>query len=104
MLRVQDAKRENVYNITVEDAHEYFANGILVKNCDALRYACSSAFLGREILLDSPNLPSVDELQTLQRLSLATTEQEILDRRAKEEIAAEREWQRKMIMAGLEDD
>jgi hypothetical protein len=30
-----------VYNIEVEDMHEYFANGLLVKNCDAMRYACS---------------------------------------------------------------
>jgi hypothetical protein len=28
-----------VYNITVEDEHEYFANGILVSNCDALEYS-----------------------------------------------------------------
>ena len=28
-----------VYNITVEDEHEYFANGILVSNCDSIRYA-----------------------------------------------------------------
>lgn len=27
-----------VFNLTVEDAHEYFANGVLVSNCDALRY------------------------------------------------------------------
>lgn len=27
-----------VYNLTVEGAHNYFANGILVHNCDALRY------------------------------------------------------------------
>ena len=32
-------KKSDVYNITVEDAHEFLANGILVKNCDALRYA-----------------------------------------------------------------
>jgi intein/homing endonuclease len=31
---------EEVYDITVEDEHEYFANGVLVHNCmDALRYA-----------------------------------------------------------------
>lgn len=31
---------EEVYDIMVEDCHEYFANGILVHNClDALRYA-----------------------------------------------------------------
>lgn len=27
-----------VYNLTVKDCHEYFANGVLVSNCDALRY------------------------------------------------------------------
>jgi phage terminase large subunit-like protein len=32
-----DAPRE-VFNLTVEDAHEFFANGVLVHNCDALRY------------------------------------------------------------------
>src|SRR5699024_720522 len=30
---------EKVYNITVEDEHEYFANGILTHNCDSLRYS-----------------------------------------------------------------
>jgi hypothetical protein len=28
----------DVYNLTVEEAHCYYANGILVKNCDALQY------------------------------------------------------------------
>jgi hypothetical protein len=27
-----------VYNLTVEDEHEYFANGILVSNCDSFEY------------------------------------------------------------------
>jgi len=32
---------EEVYDLTVEDQHEFFANGILVHNCiDACRYAC----------------------------------------------------------------
>lgn len=31
-----------VYNITVEHAHEYFANGVLVSNCDAFRYAVTT--------------------------------------------------------------
>ena len=30
---------EDVYNITVDEAHDYFANGVLLLNCDALRYA-----------------------------------------------------------------
>jgi intein/homing endonuclease len=29
-----------VYNITVDEEHEYFANGVLVSNCDAMRYLC----------------------------------------------------------------
>ena len=33
-------KRADVYNLTVDGPHEFFANGILVKNCDALRYLC----------------------------------------------------------------
>ena len=36
---VVDAQTQKVYNITVEEEHEYFAEGILVANCDALRYA-----------------------------------------------------------------
>lgn len=30
--------RAEVFNLTVAEAHEYFANGVLVSNCDALRY------------------------------------------------------------------
>ncbi len=36
---VTNAKPSAVYNLTVEGMHEYFANGILVHNCDAARYA-----------------------------------------------------------------
>ena len=32
-------RTEQVYDLHVEDCHEYFANGLLVHNCDALRYA-----------------------------------------------------------------
>jgi hypothetical protein len=31
--------KERVYDLTIEEAHEYFANGVLVHNCDATRYA-----------------------------------------------------------------
>ena len=30
--------RRRTYNLTVKDVHEYFANDILVSNCDCLRY------------------------------------------------------------------
>jgi len=35
-------EKRTVYNITVETDHEYFANGILVANCDSLRYCTVS--------------------------------------------------------------
>ena len=35
-------KKQKVYNLSVEDCHEYFAEGILVSNCDALRYGLNS--------------------------------------------------------------
>ena len=33
-----ETRRQPVYNLTVEGEHEYFANGILVGNCDTMRY------------------------------------------------------------------
>lgn len=35
--------RAAVFNITVEGEHEYFANGLLVSNCDAFRYLTINA-------------------------------------------------------------
>ncbi len=29
-----------VWNLAVDGNHEYYANGVLVHNCDAMRYAC----------------------------------------------------------------
>ncbi len=38
---------EVVYDLTVEDAHDFFANGILVLNCmDSLRYCMTQFFTG----------------------------------------------------------
>ena len=34
--------KRKVYNLSVDNCHEFFANGILVSNCDALRYILSS--------------------------------------------------------------
>ena len=34
---INTQNRRAVYGLTVDDAHEYFANGVLVRNCDALR-------------------------------------------------------------------
>mgnify|MGYP000101804248 FL=1 len=39
VLSVLDTgRRSDVYNLTIEDVPEYFANGVLVHNCDAMRY------------------------------------------------------------------
>ena len=43
-------KIERVYNLEIEDQHEYFANGILVANCiDALRYALEDLIQSTQI-------------------------------------------------------
>lgn len=38
---VEDAGHGAVYDLTVDGEHEFFANGILVHNCDLLKYLCS---------------------------------------------------------------
>lgn len=38
VVRNSPGRYEKVYNLTVEDCPEYFANGILVHNCDVARY------------------------------------------------------------------
>jgi hypothetical protein len=35
-----------VFNLTVAEQPEYFANGVLVHNCDAIRYACMAVDRG----------------------------------------------------------
>jgi hypothetical protein len=54
VMRKISGKRKNlqkVYNFEVEDSHEYFANGILVHNCDG---AAGLAYL----ILDPEHIPS----------------------------------------------
>jgi hypothetical protein len=35
---------KDVFNLTVEDSHEFFANNILVHNCDAVAYLVDIAY------------------------------------------------------------
>lgn len=42
IAKIPNHKKQKVYNLTVKDVHEYYANGILVSNCDALRYLISA--------------------------------------------------------------
>ena len=47
VLRRRIGKRE-VFNLTVENNHEYYADGFLVSNCmDALRYALFTHLFGK---------------------------------------------------------
>ena len=52
----KDLAKRRVYNIAVEDSHEYFANNILVHNCDALANAC---YMARKIDYVAPSLTIV---------------------------------------------
>lgn len=59
----ENDKRQPVYNLTVDGEHEYFANGILVSNCDSIRYAISSHKYGQPPTpATAPQLNEVDEL------------------------------------------
>lgn len=44
VVRLAAAGRQDVFNLTVEGEKEYFANGILVHNCDAAIWAFSELF------------------------------------------------------------
>ena len=41
--RVYAGKNEPVFNLTVDGNHEFIANGLVVHNCDAARYAVFSS-------------------------------------------------------------
>lgn len=46
---VHKKHKEEVFNLTIEGKHEYFANGLLVANCDSFRYATMSDRSGRSL-------------------------------------------------------
>ena len=49
-------QRADVYNISVADTHEYFANGVLVHNCDMMRYAAMYANAHEQLIVGAGNL------------------------------------------------
>jgi hypothetical protein len=54
-FRAASAPRD-VYNLTVDGAHEFYANGVLVHNCDALRYLTVNLGGGPDFpILDAPD-------------------------------------------------
>jgi hypothetical protein len=46
---LSDAGSAPVYNLTVANQPEYFANGVLVHNCDALVWALTDLMLKRPL-------------------------------------------------------
>lgn len=42
--------REDVYNLTVEECHEYYANGVLVANCNYMRMASLKGAVGQALM------------------------------------------------------
>jgi hypothetical protein len=60
-----DSEPHDVYNLTVDGAHEFYANGILVHNCDALRYLLVNLGTGPEFtVFDTPEPNAVAEAIT----------------------------------------
>ena len=61
---------DKVYDLTVEDQHEFFANGVLVSNCiDSLRYAITPLIKGHKLkpMPDRDAEPQLNELGQLVR-------------------------------------
>lgn len=83
VLGVRRVGRSAVYNLTVDGAHTYFANGVLVSNCDAIRYACMDVFgferrVKPQFVLSKQNrspwmvLSGEEELEAMRRAALRT--------------------------------
>jgi len=64
---------------------------------DALRYLCSSHFHGREITPNISPLPIQPDIETIQRLSLAESEEQIIQQRFNDQLKKAQDWQQKML-------
>src|SRR5699024_10025448 len=60
----QEERKEKVYNLLVDDCHEYFANDVLVHNCIAYLLACYFVYFGKNF-----NLYDVDHSTFLNKVS-----------------------------------
>jgi hypothetical protein len=66
-----DSAPRDVYNLTIDGAHEFYANGVLVHNCDATRYLLINLGGGPSFpILDDPAENPFDEIERLQPLSV----------------------------------
>ena len=59
---IEECESEDVYCISVPSTGNFVANGIVVRNCDALRYAVCSAFPMGEFSHPDENI-SYDQLR-----------------------------------------
>ena len=60
--KISKKGKDTVYCMKVTNNSNFIANGIVVANCDALRYACFSAFPQGEFNSPDENL-SIDQLR-----------------------------------------
>ena len=60
--RIDEDGTEDVYCLTIPVTGNFVANGIVVKNCDSLRYLCASAFPHGEFGHPDENL-TIDQLK-----------------------------------------
>lgn len=44
LISIEKSEKQDVYNLEIDGQHEYYANGILVHNCSALRYGVHTYF------------------------------------------------------------
>ena len=51
IVDIQPGKKMNVYNMEVENVHNFACNGIILHNCDALKY----------LVMNRPNMPKLAE-------------------------------------------
>jgi hypothetical protein len=76
--------REPVYNLTVSDVHEYFANGILSRNCDSTRMVTADWGPGETAKTKEEQredkLPAAQQLATIQELPADVQPQAYLTR------------------------
>lgn len=87
MLRVEALHRDaEVFNITVDGEHEFFANGVLVSNCDAARYGYEA--LSHFLSVELPDKPDPNSKAALE------AEAEIIEQRIEKKDAARAELER----------
>ena len=85
LVSLSKAVPRPVYNLAVEDVHEYFANGLLVRNCDAHRYVCMTRPIPGKWEEPERDWDSIAKKDPLSYRAMRDMDKRI----------AEREWRRK---------